>query len=223
VSEGLVLVGCWSAKGGAGTTVVSAALALLSASSTGGALLVDVAGDLPAALGVAVPDTGVADWLAAGPEVPADALARLEVPVGDGLSLVGRGVGPLGPPDRVDVLVTMLAADSRPVVVDCGAVRREEPGAMAEAVASGATRSLLVTRACYLALRRALDLTLRPSGVVLVVEEGRALDASDVELALGVPVLAEVPLEPAVARAVDAGLLATRLPRSLHRALRRAA
>ena len=37
------------------------------------------------------------------------------------------------------------------------------------------------------------------------------------------PVCAEVDLEPAVARAVDAGLLAARLPRSLAHALRHAA
>ena len=44
-----------------------------------------------------------------------------------------------------------------------------------------------------------------------------------VEDYLGAPVVAEVGVEPAVARAVDAGLLATRLPRSLERALGRAA
>ncbi len=70
---------------------------------------------------------------------------------------------------------------------------------------------------------RALAAPLRPSGVVLVSEPGRALGAKDVEDVLGVPVRAEVTVEAAVARAVDAGLLASRLPRSLERALRRAA
>ena len=55
---------CWSAKGGSGTTVVSAALALVLSQSRP-ALLVDLAGDLPATLGIAEP-TGprVLDWLA---------------------------------------------------------------------------------------------------------------------------------------------------------------
>ena len=59
--------------------------------------------------------------------------------------------------------------------------------------------------------------------MILVSEPGRALGAGDVEDVLGVPVRAEVAVEPSVARAVDAGLLTTRLPRSLERALRRAA
>jgi len=60
-------------------------------------------------------------------------------------------------------------------------------------------------------------------GVVLVREPGRALGRHDVEDALQVPVRAEIDVEPAVARAVDAGLLATRLPRSLAHGLRNAA
>jgi hypothetical protein len=90
-------------------------------------------------------------------------------------------------------------------------------------VAARSTHSLLVTRACYLALRRALDPPLRPSGVVLVTEPGRALDRGDVERVVGAPVRAEVGFDPAVARAVDAGLLVSRLPRGLERSLRHAA
>src|SRR5438105_1478067 len=91
---------------------------------------------------------------------------------------------------------------------------------VAAALAASATVSLLVIRPCYLALRRALDAPLRPSGVVLVSEEGRSLGRADVEDVLGVPVRAEIRVDPAVARAVDAALLAGRLPRGLERALR---
>ncbi len=73
---------------------------------------------------------------------------------------------------------------------------------------AAASDSLLVTRACYLSLRRLVAGPVRPSGVVLVTEAGRALGRADVEDVVGVPVVAEVPIEPAVARAVDAGLLA---------------
>jgi hypothetical protein len=59
--------------------------------------------------------------------------------------------------------------------------------------------------------------------VVLVTEPGRALDRGDVERVVGAPVRAEVAVDPAVARAVDAGLLVSRLPRGLERSLRRAA
>ena len=55
--------------------------------------------------------------------------------------------------------------------------------------------------------------------VVLIEEPGRKLDAVDVEHSLGVPVEAVVLVDPAVARAVDAGLLLARLPTTLRRAL----
>ena len=215
-----MLVACWSSKGGAGTTVVATALALLLAGrEPGGAVLADLAGDVPAALGLPEPTSpGLAGWLAAGRDVPADALARLEVRTVPGLALLPRGGGLL-PADRADVLAALLLADTRPVVADCGA----DPTGTALTIAAGATRSILVTRACFLALRRALGAPLRPSEVVLLTEPGRSLTRLDVEDCLGAPVVAEVAVDPSVARAVDAGLLATRLPRALARELGRAA
>ena len=75
-----------------------------------------------------------------------------------------------------------------------------------------AATMLLVTRPCYLALRRAADTPLRPCGVVLINEPGRALTATDIEAVLGRPILATVPYDPAISRAVDSGLLTTRVP-----------
>jgi MinD-like ATPase involved in chromosome partitioning or flagellar assembly len=215
-----MLVACWSSKGGAGTTVVAATLALLlSRQEPAGAVLADLAGDAPAALGLPEPDgPGLAEWLAAGHDVPADALVRLEQAAGQRLAVLPRGVGALETA-RAEVLTTLLAADPRPVVADCGAVPRDA----ALTVAAGATRSVLVTRACFLALRRALTVPLRPSEVVLLTEPGRSLTRADVEDCVGAPVVAEVAVDPQVARAVDAGLLATRLPRSLAKDLGRAA
>ena len=60
-------------------------------------------------------------------------------------------------------------------------------------------------------------------GVVLVDEPGRALRARDIEASLGVPVVATVLLDPAIARAVDAGLLLARLPTGFRNAVRLAA
>src|SRR5262245_58082821 len=82
-----VLVACWSVKGGVGTTVIAAALALLMAGkSPAGAVIADLAGDVPAVLGRPDPESpGLAGWLAAGDDVPADALRRLEAPGVDGL------------------------------------------------------------------------------------------------------------------------------------------
>jgi len=221
-----VFAACWSVKGGSGTTVVAASLALVLARADAGALLVDLDGDAPAVLGLSEPPgPGLSDWLAAGGGVPADALARLEVAVTDGLALLPRGAGPLGPPARVEVLAALLASEPRSVVVDCGTRRvaasrsDDDP---TEPVVAAADRRLLVTRACYLSLRRLVAGSTRPTGVVLVSEPGRALQRRDVEDVAGVPVVAEVPHDPAVARAVDAGMLAARLPRVLDRALGRA-
>jgi hypothetical protein len=220
-----MLIACWSPKGGSGTTVISCGLAAVlsrSARSGRGALLADLAGDVPSVLGLAEPSgPGLAEWLAAGPDVAATALSRLEVEAGPGLRLLAwsrPGPGFRPGPGRAEALLDALSADLRPVVVDCGAAA-EGAGL---ALAAGAPVSLLVLRPCYLALRRALAAPLRPSGVVLVTEAGRALGRRDVEEVLGVPVRAEVEVDAAVARAVDAGLLARRVPRTLERALRAA-
>jgi hypothetical protein len=217
-----VLIACWSPKGGSGTTVTAVLLALACARSwPGGALLADLTGDVPAAVGVPYPGgPGLADWLAASADVGGDALARLEADVGPALRLLPRGTGSVsaGAALRAEALVARFTADSRPVVADCGRAERS-PG---RDLAAGATLSLEVLRPCYLALRRALEAPVRPTGIVLVSEPGRSLQRRDVEDVLGVPVWAEVPLEPAVARAVDAGLLGARLPRPFERGLERA-
>jgi hypothetical protein len=101
-------------------------------------------------------------------------------------------------------------------VVDCGS----SPSATALAVAANAGLSLLVLRPCYLALRRALKAPVEASAVVLVGEPQRALQQADVEDVLGLRVRAAVPWKPAIATAVDAGLLARRLPAPLERGLR---
>jgi MinD-like ATPase involved in chromosome partitioning or flagellar assembly len=224
-----VLVTCWSVKGGSGTTVVAAALAVLLSrrlpSSDGGVLLVDAGGDLGAALGLAEPGgaPGLTDWLEAPADVGPGSLDRLVVPVGSGLSLLPRGSSrPVGsssvrPGASAERLLDAMAG--RPlVVVDAG-----PPSSFAVEVAAASTLSLLVIRPCYLALRRALAAPVRPSGVVVVEEPKRSLDALDIEDVLGVPVQAVVPWSPDIARAVDAGLLGARLPRTLATALRAAA
>ena len=224
-----MLMSCWSAKGGSGTTVVAAAMAaVMGARHDHGALLVDLGDDLPAALGLADPDgPGLAEWLAAGASVPADALARLEVPVRPGLRLLPRGRGALADPDRAEVLAALLAGDPRSVVIDVGVVAAgagQGPSAeVARVLAASATQSLLVTRCCYLAARRAKGLSLRPTGVVLLTERGRSLGRWEMEDLIGAPVVAEVPVEPEISRAADAGQLGRRVPRGLERALRHAA
>ncbi len=114
--------------------------------------------------------------------------------------------------ERVKVLAAVLAGEGRRVVVDVGlglGGRRGWYGPLLDQ----ATCSLLVTRACYVGLTRASRLR-RPDGVVLIEEAGRALRPADVATSLGAPVVATLPADPSVARAVDAGLLARRLPKA---------
>jgi hypothetical protein len=222
--RGSVLVACWSVKGGSGTTVVATALALvLARAAPSGVLLVDLGGDVPVALGVPEPDApGVGDWLAAA--VEDDALERLTVDTGGPVRLLARGASAhmaAGAGGRAGerLAAALHAHPASMVVVDCG-----PPGtAVGTAVAGAAPVSLLVMRPCFLALRRAVDAPLRPSSVVLVAEPGHRLRDRDITAALGVPVGARVPWDPAVARTVDRGILAHGLPRGLERALREAA
>ena len=204
---------CWSAKGGSGTTVVAATLALTSPTDS---LLIDLDGELPAALGLPEPaGQGIADWLSC--DAPPRALADLAVEINRSTQLVPRGALPVDRRSpRWPELAAWLAERPYSVVVD--AATGDPPNPLGDV-----GRALLVTRACYLALRRAVATPWRPDGVVLVAEPGRALRVPDIERAIGVPVVATISHDPAVARAVDAGLLAARLPRVLQRELRGAA
>jgi MinD superfamily P-loop ATPase len=209
---------CWAAKGGSGTTVVACALALGSTRAQS-ATLVDLSGDSATALGLTEPSgPGVVDWMASPTAGPAD-LDRLAVTIRDEVRLIPRGTASSPgnmPGDQWQRLAAALG-ESAGVIIDAGT------GCPPRALHDAAEHSLLVTRPCFIALHRAQQLGIRPTGIVLVDEPGRALTSSDVEHALGVPVVAEVRLDPAVARAVDAGLLIARLPRSLIASLRSAA
>ena len=206
---------CWSPKGGSGTSVVTASLALmLGARGPNRVLAVDLSGDLPSVFGLAEPDRpGVADWLAAAADVGVERLSRLTVEVAEEVDLLPLGSGPpIGAVERWNALAGFLTNDERDIVIDGGALPHP-------ALAVAADHSLLVVRACYLALRRASRAAAQPTGVVIIREPGRALSSLDVTRALGVDVVAEVPLDASIARAVDAGLLAARLPMSLRRSL----
>lgn len=204
---------CWAAKGGSGTTVVTAAMALATTEPT---LLIDLDGDQPAVLGLPDPDgPGVHDWLRSEAE-PAR-IDSLEIKVDQRIALLPAGrVGPVDP-DRWSILANWLQHEPRNVIIDAGS--RQPARDLFEA----AQHAWLVTRPCYLALRAAVAQNRRPTGVVLVDEPGRSLRPPDIEASLGAPIVAITLCDPAIARAVDAGLLVSRLPGGLKRQLREAA
>ena len=221
-----MLVTCWSTKGGSGTTVIAALASLHAAQDRDRpVLLVDLCGDLPAVFGCAEASSGLGAWLRS--DLASCSLERVLEELTPGLSLLPRGQGLLDP-RRAEELVEWLATEAT-VVVDAGVLRdpAERSGSglgddeLRWRLAAEADRSVLVTRACYLALRRTVSLPVRPSGVVLVAEAGRALTRSDCERAIGAPVLATVAIDPDIARAVDAGMLRTRVPKGAIRALGR--
>lgn len=210
-----MLTVCWSVKGGVGSTVVSALLALGHARmSPEGAVAIGLDDDLAMALGASVSSTaGFAEWTCTE-DPPPDALARLATKVGSGLHVIGAGAGELCL-DHLASRARELEMTTRPVVVDVG----NAASPVITHLTTAASSSLLVVRSCYLGLRRCQDLPAEPTGVILVSEPGRSLTCRDVEAVIGVPVVAQIDVDPAVARLVDAGLLTTRLPRSLSRTI----
>jgi hypothetical protein len=218
-----MLFALWSPKGGSGTSVLAAACAAALA-RRGGCRLADLGGDLPAILGLgADPDTGIAEWLATGPDAPADALDRLAVEVAPRLLLIPPGTPRLlAPPAAAEAGAALGAALQRaelPCVIDAG--RADAPAA--RMTVEVADVSVVVLRGCYLGLRRAVNapLTARAAGIAFVDEPGRSLGAAEVRDVLERPVLTRVPVRPTIARAVDAGVVAVRPPEPLLRAATR--
>lgn len=73
----------------------------------------------------------------------------------------------------------------------------------------------LVTAPCYLALRAATTPNpVRLDGIIVITEPRRALGSRDVAATLNAPVIAEVPRDATISRAVDAGLLRSRYPQA---------
>jgi CobQ/CobB/MinD/ParA nucleotide binding domain len=196
----------YATKGGQGTTTTAAALALTANQQGQHVLLIDTGGDLPAILGHPEHNgPGLSDYLT-DPNVTT-------VTIRAGLDLITRGTGPFTFDTYTYGLVTCGCDRYDTVIIDLGT-------APADTWNEHADETVFVTRPCYLAVRRAIHLPRRPSHVILINEPGRALSAHDIEVVLGVPVTATIPVDIETARIIDAGLLATRLPQHISRALR---
>ena len=202
------MIVCWSVKGGSGTTVVASTLALMrAAESQRGALLVDLAGDVPAVLGLAESSgPGISDWFAHCDLGSRMTLQSIAIQATANLQIIARGLKQLDVDENFIDLCAALKTFDLPIIVDAGC------GLPSPDLLAHASSSLLVTRPCYLSLRRAAQLSVSPTGIVLINEAGRALGKHDVEAVIGAPVIAEIIFDAAIARAVDAGLLASRIP-----------
>ena len=209
------MIVCWSVKGGSGTTVVASTLALVQAEqSPRGALIVDLAGDVPAVLGLAEPSgIGVGEWFAQNENSSRMSLQSIAIQATANLQLISRGAATIDTTANFVELCASLATFDMPVVIDAGC------GVVSADLLARASSSLLIARPCYLSLRRAAQLNVAPTGIVLVNEPGRALGKRDVESVIGAPVIAEITFDASISRAVDAGLLASRLPSLLAKQL----
>ena len=233
----------WSAKGGVGLSVTAAALVVAQANLNGGALIIDIAGDVAPILGVRVPSgPGLNDWLESKADTPGS-LMHLSTDVGCSVRMIHSGTSAIWPHGRITDLLDAITALDLPVVIDCGqrpagppsstVLLRGEVLSQVELRTSlvehlcKAGRPILVTSPCYLALGRTLDVLMGQDrtrnaddgsgahGVIVVKDPGRALDAADVESITQLRLLAEIERDPSVARTVDAGLFLRRQPRAL--------
>lgn len=181
----IVLAG---ARGGQGTSTVAAALAVLAA------------GHGPTLLRSNDPATTAA-------------LVGIPLPLGDewidvcpNLTLVPRTLDTEGAAAYDTVVVDAGRTASRP------AEDARTPDSDPSAAATGPVEHYAVLRGpCYVALTTLVTSGLRYDGIIVVEEPGRALSERDVTDVLGLPVVANIPVDPAIARMIDAGLLLTRL------------
>ena len=60
---------------------------------------------------------------------------------------------------------------------------------------------------------------LRSDGIIVLEETGRALTPTDISTVLKTPIVATIKVDPSVSRAVDAGLLSSRIPAALNEGL----
>ena len=203
-----------SPKGGTGTSVVAASLAIVSSSSSP-TLLVDLAGDQAAILGLPQPPIGLSDWANGMTYREFDEIVSL---CHDNLYLAPTGIFDFetlnaNAWDKLLRALSLKHSEGCNIIVDLG--RADIPLALRKIVDT----CYLVTRPCYLALRRAVDLETAFSGVIVVNEPDRVLTSRDVESVLKLKCVAEIPYTSEISRRVDSGLLKSRLPMALQSVL----
>ena len=187
---GVVLVCCWSPKGGSGTSVFAAACALtLARDGRRGAprrsrrrSAADPRARRP------IPPPGCANGCRSASRRRSTRSIGWPCTAPHGLTLLPAGRADLAdvPPEAGAALGCRVARAPAPTIVDVGVPSDPAP---LEALLAVADANVVVVRGCYLALRRAVRMppTAGATGAVLVEESGRALGARDVADVLGVP------------------------------------
>ena len=126
------------------------------------------------------------------------------------------GVPAIQQGDAVEVTEhLMLAAPPTALTAATVVVDGGQHDGLDDRLADDHTEAYVVLRGpCYLALATLLSQSgPRPTGIILVAEEGRSLTARDVSEVTDLPVVATVEATQRVARTIDAGLLPSRISR----------
>jgi len=199
-------------KGGAGCSTFAAALALSSTNQR--ATLIDTQGDLPSLLGMTANGVGVGELLKTD-EFDPGIFGNLAHKVTDNVGLISRGNIALK--DNISKLAVArlleaLGSEDGIVIIDVGVPTSRWQRLLCE---EELAMHVIVTRSCYLALRRAVHSNVSASGVIAFEETGRSLRLCDVSDVLGMSVIASVPVTASIARTIDAGIFATRRPQTL--------
>ena len=203
-----------SPKGGSGTSVAAASLAIVSSSTTR-TLLVDLAGDQAAILGLPEPPVGLSDWVN---EMTHHNFDEILIDCNNNLFLAPSGsinfdILTANAWKNLSQALARKVDDGFNIIIDFGT--EEMPLALSRLP----HQHYIVTRPCYLSLRRAVNLEESFSGVIVIHEPDRVLTISDIESVLKLKCVAEVPYSREISRRVDSGLLKSRLPMSLQTAL----
>ncbi|HCB34308.1 MAG TPA: hypothetical protein DEP66_06210 [Acidimicrobiaceae bacterium] len=169
-------------------------------------VLVDLTGDVAVAVGVSSDLPGVADWVSAG-ELSLGAATALQIDLNDRVRLLPRGSGELDP-ERLATLWSLLSGKPQVAIVDAG--RGLEAVALVD---DDNVRRLLVVSTCYYAVYRAVRLIGRVDDMIVMADSMRSLTVADVECGVGHGASASLPVDPAIARWADAGLLLDRSAR----------
>lgn len=173
------------ARGGQGTSTIAATLAVLAAGHGPTQLVPDDPRSTAALMGVAVALDE--EWVEVCPNLTMATNGHHVVLTGHpATTVIDGGRIPNGPFDE---------DTTPPVAID------------------GLERYAVLRGPCYVAISSLLATGRRFDGVILLTEPGRALSERDVTDVLGTPVVATIPIEAAIARSIDAGLLLS----SLHR------
>ena len=215
----MTTIALYGAKGGQGVTTAAVALAFEAFSPQRPGLLVGLGGDLAQAAGCQ-PGEGLAD--AAGSGFAPSQLAGLVVPTAaPGVGFLPAGSGRWPDSDPPEPLVGWLSDNS--AVVDIGVAvgnpAGDEAGRFRRGVLAKADCRVLVARDCFPAFKRSVGLDPRPDAILLVADNARSVGADEYQRAVGAPVLAVAPVDPAVHRAVDGSTLHLERPESLRDAL----